>query len=179
VAYATDCVICGTVALERDRLTDLLSHENEYDLDAVSLEVLSDSRIVVFDTTKVLRQDLCVVAATGPRGNAGRRVRTRPHPVRARVGPYDVFGYIHAMPTADVLSVARRRSIIPMTSGRIGYVRGDEVVERRHDGMLVVRDKIDWLEEATSEDAGLAGAPELPMRRDRRARDLTGHLFES
>src|SRR5215212_733823 len=85
VAYATDCVVVGRVALPNDRLTDLLTGQDEYDLEAVSVEVLAEERVVVLDSTKVLREDLCVVATAGPRGNPARRVRTRPHPIRLAV----------------------------------------------------------------------------------------------
>lgn len=117
------------------------------------------------------------MAATGPRGDAGRRVRTRPLPFRARVGPYDVFGYIHALPTADPVATALRRAIIPMTAGWIAYRRGGQLVEQRHDGMLLNRQQIEWLEQATDEDALLPRALDLPIAVDPGARDLTGELY--
>ena len=177
VAYATDCVISGRVALGTGRLTDLLAAREDYDIDAVSLEVLNEDRIVVLHSAKVLREDLCLVAAAGPRGDPARRVRTRPHPIVARVGPYDVFGYVHAMPTADVLSAVHRRPIVPLTSGRIRYLRGTVPVEHNHDTILLNRDKIDWIETATDEEVGLARPPELPLAKNPRARDLTGELY--
>ncbi len=177
VGYAADCVIAGEVALASDRLTDLLTGTDEYDVVNVTLEVLDDTRILSLETVKILREDLCLVAATGPRGNAGRRVRTRPHPMLARVGPYEVFGFIHALPTADPVTAALRRSIIPMTSGWIRYRRGAELVERRHDGMLVNRAQIVWLEQATNEDALLPKALELPIAINSGAKDLTGEIY--
>lgn len=178
IAYATDCVVAGRVVLETERLAELLRGQDEYDLEAVSLEVLADDRVVELDTAKVFREDLCVVAGTGPRGNPARRVRTRPHPVRARVGPYDVLGYVHAMPTADVLGGVHRRPIIPVTLGSIRYLRGDEPIQRAHAAMLVNRDRIDWIEEA--EEDHQVRFPDFPTTspgRDPRARDLTGEAY--
>lgn len=94
VGYTADCIVSGEVALESDRLTDLLSGREEYTIENVALESLDDARVVRLRSANVFRGELCVVAATGPRGDVGRRVRTRPHPMRAQVGPYEVFGYL-------------------------------------------------------------------------------------
>jgi len=161
VGYAADCVVTGEVALEGDRLTDLLTGQEEYSVDAVTLESLDEGRVVEVPTANVLREELCVVSATGPRGDPRRRLRTRPHPMRAQVGPYEVFGYLHATPTADPVTTALRRAVVPMTTGWIRYRRGSEMIERRHDGMLINRDRIDWLEHARDRDALLPSSLEV------------------
>lgn len=173
VGYAADCVIGGQVALDSDRMTDLLSGRAEYEVAEASLEALDDERVVEAGSVTVLRDDLCAVAATGPRGDARRRVRTRPFPIRAQVGPYEVFGYIHALPTADPVSTALRRAFIPMTGGWIRFRRGGQMVERAHEGMLLNRTQVEWLQQASNAEAQLPAAPEMRMSMDPRARDLT------
>ena len=143
VAYAADSVVIGRLALDSERLTDLLVAHESYELRDVTLESLGDDTTFELETAVVRRADLYVVAGTGPRGNAARRVRTRPHPVHARVGPYELWGYVHAMPTTDPVAFAQRRSIIPLTGGFIRYDRGGRIVERGHDTMLVNREQLD------------------------------------
>ena len=177
IGYATDCVVGGEVDLDSDRLTDLLAGAESYAVTDASLEVLENDEIVRMSSVDVLRDDLCVVAATGPRGNAGRRVKTRAFPFRAKVGPYDVFGYMHALPTADPVATALRRAIIPMTGGWIAYRRGGQLVERHHEGMLLNRQHIEWLEQASDEDTRLPRALDLPIAIDPAARDMTGEIY--
>jgi hypothetical protein len=177
IAYAEDCVISGHVALEADRLTDLLTDQAEYEVRNLTLQHLEAPKQTVVRSVTVLREELCLVAGTGPRGDARRRVRTRPRAMRARVGPYDVFGYLHAMPTADPIAVAMRRPIIPVTAGWVWYTRGTETVERHHDAMLLNRDKIEWLEPATDDEIPAQLVPHAPTVVDSRARDMTGELF--
>src|SRR3712207_1804581 len=101
VAYAADSVVIGRLALETERLTDLLAARESYELRDVTLESLADDTTFELETAAVRRADLFVVAGTGPRGNVARRVRTRPHAVHARVGPYELWGSVHAMPPTD------------------------------------------------------------------------------
>jgi hypothetical protein len=145
VAYASDSVVIGRLALETERLTEQLVQRESLELRDVTLESLGDDTTFELETAVVRRVDLYVIAGTGPRGNKARRVRTRPHPVHARVGPYEVWGYVHALPTADPVAAARRRAIIPITGGFVRYDRGGQVVERGHDTMLVNREQLDSL----------------------------------
>jgi hypothetical protein len=145
VAYAADSVVMGRLALETDRLTDLLAAHETFEVRDVTLESLADDTTFELTTTMVRRADLYVVAGTGPRGNASRRVRMRRHAVHARVGPYELWGYVHALPTTEAVAFARRRSIIPLTGGFIRYDRGGQIVERGHDTILVNREQLDSL----------------------------------
>lgn len=177
VAYATECVIGGAVELDRDRLTDLLAGREAYVVEDASIEVLEDDRVLTLSSIDLVRDDLCVVAAAGPRGDSSRRLRTRPFPIRAGVGPYEVSGYIHAIPTADPVATALRRAIVPMTDGWIAFRRGGKLVERRHEGILVNRAHIEWLEQARDEEVRLPRMLDLPIALDPGARDLTGELY--
>jgi hypothetical protein len=151
VAYATDCVMAGVIALESERLADLLSAAAAYEVRHATVEPLGDGPPLELADVLVVRDELCVVAGTGPRGNPDRRIRTRPHPVYARVGPYEAWGYIHAAPNADAIAVARSRQIIAMTNGWIRYPRLGRFVERAHPTMLLNRQLLEVLEDAPAQ----------------------------
>jgi hypothetical protein len=114
-----------------------------------------------------------MVVASGPRGRVDRRLWTRQHPVRARVGPYVVLGYLHAPPTIDPLRTTDRRPIVALTSCVVGYAEGQQALWVENDTLLVNTTKIDVLETAHPEDLGLAAHVELPTKQDARAKDLT------
>lgn len=155
-AYADDCTVRGEIVLGADRLSDLLTATTEYEVRAAAFRALDDGRVVEADSAAVLRDDLCMVVASGPRGRADRRLWTRQHPVRARVGPYVVLGYLHAPPTIDPLRTTDRRPIVALTSCVVGYAEGTEDVWVENDTLLVNTTKIDVLETANPEDLGLA-----------------------
>ena len=175
-AYADDCTIRGTVSLATDRLTELLSDTGELPVDAASFRALDDGRFLSAPRATILRSDLCAVSAAGPRGNSQRRVRTRLRPMRAKVGPYTIVGYLHAPPTADPVVTALRRRIVPLTTASIEYQLDGRRVEEVHDALLLSRDKIEWLEAATDADVRLSG--DFGARRgvDPGAKDLTGAI---
>jgi hypothetical protein len=172
-AYADDCTVRGEIALGADRLSDLLASTTEYEVRAAAFRALDDGREVRADSAAVLRDDLCMVVASGPRGRADRRLWTRQHPVRARVGPYTVLGYLHAPPTIDPLRTTDRRAIVALTNCVVGYAEGSADVWVENDTLLVNTTKIDVLETAHPEDLGLANHVALPTKKDPRAKDLT------
>jgi hypothetical protein len=172
-AYADDCTVSGEIALGTDRLSDLLSSTTEYEVTAAAFRALDDGHVVEAGSAAVLRDDLCMVVASGPRGRADRRLWTRQHPVRARIGPYTVLGYLHASPTIDPMRTTDRRAIVALTNCIVGYAEGDTDVWVENDTLLVNTTKIEVLETAHHEDLGLANHLELPTKRDTRAKDLT------
>lgn len=172
-AYADDCTVRGEIALGVDRLSDLLSSTTEYEVKDAAFRALDDGHEVACDSAAVLRDDLCMVVASGPRGRADRRLWTRQHPVRARVGPYVVLGYLHAPPTIDPMRTTDRRPIVALTNCVVGYAEGSTPMWVENDTLLVNTTKIDVLETAHPEDLGYAGHVELPTKRDPRAKDLT------
>jgi hypothetical protein len=172
-AYAEDCTVTGEIALGADRLSDLLSSTTEYEIASPSFTALDDGRQVTAESCSVTRDDLCLVLATGPRGKVERRLWTRQHPVRARIGPYTVIGYLHAPPTIDPLRTTDRRPIVALTEGSVTYADGSGTVRIEAQTVLVNSAKIDVLETATSDDLGLANHGDLQTATDPRARDLT------
>ncbi|HEY2888549.1 MAG TPA: hypothetical protein VGJ17_08030 [Candidatus Limnocylindrales bacterium] len=174
-AYAEDCTVTGELALESDRLSDFLASTDEFAVGTASFRALDDGRTVEADSADICRDDLCVVVASGPRGRLERRLWTRQYPVRARVGPYLVLGYLHAPPTIDPLRTTDRRPILAMTSSILEYAEAGAAVRIESDALLVNSAKIDALESASEEDLGLARTIEYRIDVDPRAKDLTAN----
>jgi len=172
-AYADDCTVTGEIALRSDRLSDFLAATTEFEVDSAAFRALDDGRVVEADSAAILRDDLCIVAATGPRGRIERRLWTRQHPVRLRVGPYLILGYLHAPPTIDPLRTTDRRPIIAMTSTIVEYAEAGAPIRVESDAILVNSSKIDVLEPASDDDLGLARTIELQRARDPGAKDMT------
>jgi hypothetical protein len=87
VAYAEDCTLSGHLRLAAERLTDLLNDHDEVELTHVVVEDLVGGHAVEVDELVVERDELLLVHASGPRGNASRRVRTTPHRISAKADP--------------------------------------------------------------------------------------------
>jgi len=173
-AYADDCTVTGELALSTDRLSDMLASTTEFELDGVAFQALDDGRVVEAETAAILRDDLCIVAASGPRGRAERRLWTRQYPVRARVGPYVVLGYLHAPPTIDPLRTTDRRPIVAMTSSILEFSQAGVWTRIESEAVLVNSAKIDVLEAASEDDLGLSKAVDFEIQVDKRAKDMTG-----
>lgn len=174
-AYADDCTVTGGVALETDRLTDFLTQTAEFEVDGAAFRALDDGRVVEAETAALLLGDLCVIAATGPRGSVARRLWTRQYPVRARVGPYSVVGYLHAPPTVDPFKCADRRAIVPLTAATIEYTVDGQMAREHADAVLLNRRKIDRLEAANEAEIGLSVASALTPAFDPKSKDMTGY----
>ena len=175
-AYAADCTVTGDVALEQDRLSDFLAETEEFQIDEAALRALDDGRIVKADSAAIALDDLLVIAATGPRGLAQRRIWTRQYPVRARIGPYTVVGYLHAPSTINPFKSADRRAIVPITRATIEYTVDGHVARERADAVLLNRLKIDRLEPAPESELGYLKGPELTPAVDPWSKDTTGAL---
>lgn len=175
-AYADDCTVSGELAIRADRLSDFLASTVEFEVASPSFHALDDGRTVSAESCAVERDDFCLVLATGPRGREERRLWTRQHPVRLRVGPYVVIGYLHAPPTIDPFRTTDRRPIVALTSSIVGYMAGAETVWTEAQTVLVNTAKIEHLETASEEDIGLAKQLELQTAMDPGAKDMTGAL---
>ncbi|HXG26220.1 MAG TPA: hypothetical protein VNL94_05110 [Candidatus Binatia bacterium] len=172
-AFAEDCTVQGEVDLRTDRLADFLASTEEFTVDHPSFRALDDGRVVERETADVCRDDLCIVLASGPRGLPERRVWTRQHAVRARIGPYVVIGYLHAPPTVDPLRTTDRRPLVALTSSLVGYTEAGQPIWVESEAVLVNTQKIDVLEPATDEDLGLTKQLHREVAVDPRAKDLT------
>jgi hypothetical protein len=155
-------------------LSEFLASTDEFEVDSAAFTALDDGRRVEMESAAVLREDLCVVAASGPRGRVERRLWTRQYPVRARIGPYTLLGYLHAPPTIDPLRTTDRRPIVAMTSSILEYDQGGVWTRVESDAVLVNSAKIDVLEAASEEDLGMSREVDLVTRKDPRAKDMTG-----
>jgi len=173
-AYADDYTVGGATAFEGDRLSDFLDAVDELEVQYVTVRGLEDGRRQDLPSAVIQREELCIVAATGPRGRADRRLRTRAYPMRAEVGPYTVVGYFHALPTADPFAIAQRRSVVALKPVRVAFDVAGDRIEETHDTLLLMRAKITSFDSASDEAMGLSKALEVLVRRDLQAKDLTG-----
>jgi hypothetical protein len=176
LAYAEDCILSGYVRLDAGRLSDLLNAHDEYELvDVCALDLQTG---VLRETSAIVvgRDELMLVHATGPRGVAGRRIRTRQHPVALAVGPYEIRGYIHCPPGTDpIASFQRRRPMVALTEAWVEYLIDGQQQRRRVNTLVVNRRMVDWIVEVVDEAVEL---PDIPVRSHGgvQAKDLTGHV---
>jgi hypothetical protein len=181
VAYGEDCLLSGLVRMSSDRLTDMLNEHDEYVLGDVLLERLEDGLGVELKEVLVTRDDLLLVHATGPRGNAERRHRTRPYPVAVKIGPYHLRGLLHGSPGRDpIQQLRRRKAMVPLTDASIDY-RSGSIVQHRSAGVVVInRGQIDWIVPAVDDRPAMHDLPELPadVEPGPLLKDFTGALFD-
>jgi hypothetical protein len=160
VAYGVDCILSGRTVLEADRLSDMLNDNDEYALLGITVERLDDGMPLQVDEVVVARDELYLVHASGPRGDAARRRHTVPRHVAMKLGPYEVQGFLHGLPGADpVVSLRRRKSMIPLTGARIAYVINGEPREDELDTVILNRERIEWIAAVEPDRAA------LPVRR--------------
>ncbi len=159
-AYTADCRLVGHIRMDAGRLTDLLNQHDEYELIDVQVEDLSGDRAVEAKQVVVTRDELLLVHAVGPRGDRGRRVRTRQHPLAMQVGPYQVRGYLHALPGVDpVTSIRSRKPMIPLTDAWVEFESAAGPRRQRFQTVLVNRDQIDWIVPLADGDLELREVP--------------------
>jgi hypothetical protein len=171
-AYADDYTVHGDVALDTDRLAEFLEATHDIDVDNLDLRALDDGRQHHLPSGLIRREELCAVTATGPRGRIDRRLRTRAYPMRVEVGPYLVVGYFQALPTADPWTMVQRRQIVALSPARISFDVAGDRVEETHDALLLMRVKIDSLEEATDGDVALDQGLDDAIGVERDAEDM-------
>lgn len=176
-AYAEDCRVFGRIRLDTERLTDMLNGADEYDLIDVLVESLADGHQAAAHEVILRRDELFAVHASGPRGNPGRRTRTRPFPIAVRISPYTVHGHVHALPGTDPLAALRhRKPIVPLTDAWIEYQLAGTERRQRVGTILVNRDVADWVQLSTDEELA---PPDLGIQTppDPAAKDLTGEIL--
>jgi hypothetical protein len=176
-AYAADCRLVGHIRMDADRLTDLLNQHDEYELIDVQVEDLSGDRAVEAKQVVVTRDELLLVHAVGPRGDRGRRVRTRQHPLAMQVGPYQVRGYLHALPGVDpIASLRHRNAMVPLTDAWVEHGQGAAQQRRRVATLVVNRHKIDWVMQAKDDEVEM---PDLPIQFEKGPllKDFTGQVL--
>lgn len=148
VAYGEDCILTGHAVLDADRLSDMLNEHDEYLVSGLSVERFDEATpFELDDEIAVPRDEIYLVHASGPRGDAARRHRTSPRHLAIKMGPYRVRGFFHALPGADpVVAFRRRKVMVPLTQGRIEYTFHGEHRETLVDTVIVNREQIDSVE---------------------------------
>jgi hypothetical protein len=146
VAYADDCVLSGRVRLSAERMTDLLNEHEEIQLVDVMVQRLRDAGALEAAEILVRRDEILFVHAAGPRGEAGRRRRTLLHPLAMQLGPYQIRGYLHALPgSPPLVAIRSRQPMVPLTDAWIEYDDGSMHHGHRVGAIVVNRDRIDWI----------------------------------
>ncbi len=135
-AYLEGRRVYGWVRLGADRLTDLLNAHETVRLLNVLVEDLANGRTTSSDEAVVARSEIVAVVASGPRGDATRRLPTHPHPVVLEAGHYRLGGQVHA--ATGVAPEERLREggpMIPLTDAWLEYRWGGE---RRRDSIETI-----------------------------------------
>jgi hypothetical protein len=177
-AYADDCTVTAEVTLATDRLSDFLAATEAFAIDRAAFQALDDGRVVEMDEATIQLDDLCIVAATGPRGRLERRLWTRQYPTRARLGPYTVYGYLHATPTIDPFKNVDRRAILALSSAVVEYEFNGATARDQAEAILLNRLKIDVLEPVGEAELGPRSRPAETIALDPRSKDLTLEPFD-
>ena len=148
VAYGEDCILSGRAVLDADRLTDMLNDHDEYLVSGLVVERFDEAApFELDDEIAVPRDEVFLVHASGPRGDANRRHRTMAQHLALKMGPYKVRGFFHALPGADpVVALRRRKAMVPLTDVRIEYTIHDQRREITVDTVIVNREQVDWVE---------------------------------
>ena len=175
--YAGDSVAFGRLALNGDRVTDLMNDRTEFEFVDTCLESLDDGHELLVRSVYVARDEIFAVAVAGPRGDPARRKRTRPIPLALRVGRYDVRGNIHIVPGTDpIIGFRRRRVMVPLTEATIEFDSPEGRRVSRFGTILVNRDLTDWIGTATRSDVR---PPDLVLELEGRglAKDFTPQML--
>jgi len=177
-AYAADCRLFGHVDLGDGRLTDLLNATPELHIADARLESLADGHVVETPELTVAADELCAVVASGPRGDAARRLRTHATRVVIDLGPYRVVGLVHGTPASDPLAAALRRAIwLPLTDVTVTYRRGLESISEEVSTLLVNRTVASSFRAVEETNVALPWEePRTPRPGRSRAIDLTSTL---
>jgi hypothetical protein len=177
VVYAEDCILSARVGLTADRLSDMLNDTEIVDLTNVLVEALQDENPFEVRDLQVSREEILLVHAGGPRGDPGRRHRTRQHPIVAKAGPYVVRGYLHSLPGTDAIaSLRRRKPMIALTDAVIEYTIRSNPHERRAAVLILNQEGTDWVVEGHEAEVVM---PELPVdTTGSLLKDFTGEIFE-
>jgi hypothetical protein len=127
VAYGEDCILSGRAVLDADRLSDMLNAHDEYLVSGLSVSRFDhEVPFELDDEIAIPRDEIYLVHASGPRGDAARRHRT--------------------MPQHPVVAFRRRRVMVPLTDAQIEFTLHGERREVHVDTLIVNREQIDWVQ---------------------------------
>jgi hypothetical protein len=121
-AWAEDCRLYGTLALDGDRLSDMLNLYEDLVLVDVLAQGLDGGPISEIAELSINREEILLVEASGPRGNPDRRRHLRPVPISVRLGEFGVRGHVHLSPGADpMVALSRRPPMVALTDAQVTY----------------------------------------------------------
>jgi hypothetical protein len=141
------------------------------------VEDLADGHSVQLASVHIERDELLLVQAIGSRGDRSRRTRTRQHPVAMKIGPYEVRGYLHALPGSDpIAGFRRRRPMVPLTDAWVEFVSGEVRQRRRVATVIVNRQLVDWIVEAFDDEVEMPDVPLSTYPKGPLLKDFTGHV---
>ena len=157
-AFAEDCRLYGRLAMDGDRLTDMLNDHDEIVLVDVRIEAIADGTIHEVEEFTVSRDEILVVEAAEARGDPTRRTHTQPTPIIARLGPYEVRGFVHLKPGTDALeAIHRRKAMVPLTDASISYDINGVMTHRRAKTVIFNRELVDNITVIDTKLVGSAG----------------------
>jgi len=163
LAYGDDSLVVGRIRLTRSRMTDLLNEGTVLELTDVVVERLSDGQAFELRDLPIARDELILVQAAGPRGDAALRQRTRAYPVAVTVGPYRVRGQLHAIPGEDPLAAIHHRPpMVPLTDAWVDRPEGGGAGEgeaRRLGTVVLNRDRMRRFEVTWDDSSGWIDTP--------------------
>jgi hypothetical protein len=121
-AWAEDCRLSGMLALEGDRLSDMLNLYDDLVLVDVLAQGLDGGPITEIAELAINRDEILLVEASGPRGNPGRRRHMRPVPISVQLGEFGLRGNLHVTPGADpIVALSRRPPMVAMTDAQLSH----------------------------------------------------------
>lgn len=177
IAFGEEFLLSGRLRLSAERLTDMLNEHDEYQLVDVMVERLDGQPAVEVSEVLVHRDEILLVQAAGPRGSRGRRQRTRQHPLDLQVGPYNVQGYLHALPGSDPInSMRHRKTMVPITDAWIEFAVGNIRQHRPVGTLLVNREQVDWVKGVVEERVTMPDLPTPDGAAGPMLKDFTGDI---
>jgi hypothetical protein len=121
-AWADDCRLSGMLALDGDRLSDMLNLYDELVLVDVLAQSLEGGPVTEIAELSITRDEILLVEASGPRGNPGRRRHMRPMPISVQLGEFGLRGNVHVTPGADpMVALSRRPPMVALTDAQLSY----------------------------------------------------------
>jgi hypothetical protein len=149
--FAEGCRVEGRIFLEDARLADLLNRQRTIVVKDARVVHTDDGHSQEFDELELLRDELEVVVANGPRGDPKRRLDTLASCVSMKLGPYSAEGFVHSpqsTPTAWALD--QEPAMVALTDAVLEYRFCDKPVS-------------EWFRTLLVNQAVASGAREIPL----------------
>jgi hypothetical protein len=143
-AFTPTAVVQGQLVLTADRLTDALNTgDGPLVLTEATLTDLGSLEETPVGTILVPREQLLVVAASGPSGSPSRRYRTKRVGADLTIGRYRVHGVLHGPPGSQPdAALYRRRPMVPVSEAVVSYSAAGQVVVESFDAVIIARDEV-------------------------------------